>query len=555
MKVLNKYMLVFMLGMMPTLAACTGSSGGNNSVPSAAAVKQPANNSTQAEPLGKYDQPITAKLIQVMGTDITFPQGDSHENNVWTRAFKQDLGIDVKYDWVVGTQPQYDEKLNISIAAGSLPDIFAVNIVQLKQLADAGLLADLTGVYDKFKSPEMHKRMMSDDGISIESAKFDGKLMALPNVGSNFDPSMMVWVRKDWLEKLKLPEPKTLEDLLVVAKAFKEKDPDGDGQANTYGLALQKNLFDPIGGLTGFANAFHAYPQIWIKDASGKLMNGSIQPEIKNTLAKLQELFKEGLITKEFGVKEMPQLGEDIIAGRVGIFYGNMSVPLYPLQNAWEKNPNANWQYYPLMSSDDKLARPQIQSGAKKYYVVNKSFKYPEAAVKLMNEFVEKRWGKTADAAFDYDRGNSSWGYALLQTVGTRKNLDNHIVIKEALQTSNTSKLNAEQLGSYNQIKKFMSGDKSFWKIDKIFGVNGSLSLQEQEVVKNVFISNEFYSAPTPTMTKRTSTLNDLINETYTKIIMGAPIDTFDKFVEDWKKLGGDAITKEVNEWYASRKK
>lgn len=42
--------------------------------------------------------------------------------------------------------------------------------------------------------------------------------------------------------------------------------------------------------------------------------------------------------------------------------------------------------------------------------------------------------------------------------------------------------------------------------------------------------------------------------EVFTKIIMGDSIDLFDKFVEDWKKLGGDQITKEINEWYGTVK-
>ena len=40
----------------------------------------------------------------------------------------------------------------------------------------------------------------------------------------------------------------------------------------------------------------------------------------------------------------------------------------------------------------------------------------------------------------------------------------------------------------------------------------------------------------------------------FIKIILGEPIDAFDKFVEDWKKLGGDQMTQEVNDWYASTK-
>jgi putative aldouronate transport system substrate-binding protein len=50
-------------------------------------------------------------------------------------------------------------------------------------------------------------------------------------------------------------------------------------------------------------------------------------------------------------------------------------------------------------------------------------------------------------------------------------------------------------------------------------------------------------------MVERLSTLDQMENEVFTKIIMGAAdISEFDKFVEDWKRLGGDDITREINE-------
>ncbi|WP_239297125.1 hypothetical protein [Paenibacillus sp. ACRRY] len=51
-------------------------------------------------------------------------------------------------------------------------------------------------------------------------------------------------------------------------------------------------------------------------------------------------------------------------------------------------------------------------------------------------------------------------------------------------------------------------------------------------------------------MESRWSNLKKLEDETFLKIIMGAaPLDTFDTFVSDWKKQGGDKITEEVKEY------
>jgi putative aldouronate transport system substrate-binding protein len=56
-------------------------------------------------------------------------------------------------------------------------------------------------------------------------------------------------------------------------------------------------------------------------------------------------------------------------------------------------------------------------------------------------------------------------------------------------------------------------------------------------------------------MADKGANLDKIKSETFMKIITGnAPISEFDKFVDDWKKLGGDQITKEVNDWYAKQK-
>ncbi|MNY47132.1 hypothetical protein D3C86_1823750 [compost metagenome] len=68
------------------------------------------------------------------------------------------------------------------------------------------------------------------------------------------------------------------------------------------------------------------------------------------------------------------------------------------------------------------------------------------------------------------------------------------------------------------------------------------------------YLLDAFYGAATPAMVEKNASLQKLEEEVFTKIIMGQSIDTFDKFVEDWKKLGGDQITKEVNDWYAKSK-
>ena len=73
------------------------------------------------------------------------------------------------------------------------------------------------------------------------------------------------------------------------------------------------------------------------------------------------------------------------------------------------------------------------------------------------------------------------------------------------------------------------------------------------------FVDNEWYvrsafkGISTDTMVQKQSSLDALQDEAFTKIIMGEPLDSFDSFVEQWKSLGGDDITSEMNEIYGQK--
>ena len=69
-------------------------------------------------------------------------------------------------------------------------------------------------------------------------------------------------------------------------------------------------------------------------------------------------------------------------------------------------------------------------------------------------------------------------------------------------------------------------------------------------------IKNLFTTLPTPTMVSNQATLQKLEREAYANIITGQkPASSFDEFVAQYRRLGGDRIVQEVNEWWKSRGK
>ncbi|PAF13043.1 hypothetical protein CHH61_24855, partial [Shouchella clausii] len=76
----------------------------------------------------------------------------------------------------------YDQKVSLAIASNDLPDAMIVGPVELRQMYEAGQLADLTEVYEQYASPAIKRILESTNGLAKESVTFDGKMMAIPSV-------------------------------------------------------------------------------------------------------------------------------------------------------------------------------------------------------------------------------------------------------------------------------------------------------------------------------------------------------------------------------------
>lgn len=548
--------LTLLLASCLAATACSSSTNGTGNVGATnvasetnkASAGKKESTGDKIDPLGKYDPPINVSVATLIDQTTKFRDGESIENNNWMTAYREQLGIKVNYNWTVtGTIEQYNQKLNITIASNELPDFVTVNAMQMKQMAESGQLAELNEVYEKYASP-LSKSIFEYDATALNSAKIDGKLMGLPFVSALPDNAPMLFIRTDWLKALGLPEPKTMDDLIAIMDAFTNRDPDGNQRKDTYGLALTKGLYE-MPGLKGFFNAYHAYPTLWVKDDAGKAVYGEVMPQMKAALAKLQELYKSGQIDPEFGVKDAGKLYEEIAMGKFGAFFGLDWAPIV-IKAGKISNPKMEWKAFPLPSIDGKVAKASTPFNVSQYVVARKGAKNPEAVMKMMNLSVEKLFGESAEPEV-YSTGKDGIAihkYRLFQLEHPLKNLNQSLHIQAALAGSNPSALNAAEKLTYQRILDYQAGDLSQWSTERVFGIGGAFSILDEYTKNNRLLLSEYVGTSTPTMVDKKATLDKMEQEVFTKIIMGtSPMDEFDKYVDNWHRLGGSKITEEVN--------
>ncbi len=559
---------LLVLSVSSSLVACGGNAGGNAS--GSAAAPDPVTEEAAAQEVpevesaagetdvwAKYDPAIEITSVKSIDLNMKYPEGEDIDNNTWTKHYEDSLGIQVKYLWASDNQDgTYDQRLNMAIATGDLPDIIPCNATIFKKLVEAGIAADLTEVYEEYASP-YYKEVSAAFPEANESATVDGKLMALPSIEASAVETQILWLRDDWMENLNLEAPETLDDLVEIMEAFTWDDPDGNGIDDTYGLPLCNTLTGAgFADFSGIINAYHGFVNVWMPNEDGELEYSMIQTEVRSALEKLQELYAAGLIDKEFGVKDANKLAEDIAKGVYGVNFGANWDGYYPFDGLINNDANASWTPYRLVSADGEPALTSVHWPITTYYVVNKDCENPEAAVKMMNlELATLNDPSMPIPDSDsYRTGPSAeeiWKQALLITKPADKDLVNGVELTAAFETGN-----GDDLTNPDAKVNFVEAMK--WINDRDpagFGyyVQAHAMKLINDMNENGEILLDYQRGPvTDTQAKLDATLKANMLTEFTKIIMGDPIENFDRWVESWKAMGGDAITEEINELYGN---
>lgn len=533
-----------------------------------------AESSVGPGPFGAYDPPIDVSFVGTLSDMLqkqTLQRGMTFEENMWTEAYLERLGVRISYDWIAKSPDEYTQKLNVSLASGSIPDILLVSQnAQLKRLYESEQIHPIGDAYEKYVWGELVEDVISKGGDgAFLSSTFDGELYALPQVFSipgEDSSSSFIWIRKDWLEALSLDAPATMDELIQVANAFTKDDPNGSGRNDTYGIALHRGLWGSAGGLEGFMNGFHAYPNIWIEQSDGTLVYGSTRPEVREALSAASDLYKSGVIDREFGVRPADKLPEELATGRAGILFGAQWMSLWPLGDSVQADPDADWIPLLLVSTDDDIARPQAANSVSSWYAVNADFAYPEIVVKMANLFHQLvKYEFDQYSIIPDDETWTVWQLSPVVLSKPGKNQRIQQIIDAVYSTGNTSllaeaapELEGELRSMYTNVSSYLDeGNRTNWAWYRIFGPGepGEISQAGNRyyLANELFVVDRFSGASTDTMMSKWASLQSLQDEVFIKIIIGdVPISAFDKFVEDWKNLGGAEITAEVNDWYAS---
>ena len=501
-----------------------------------------------------YDEPITVRTVNgYSATDQDAMAewgelyGETMEYNRWNDAFKQLYNIELEYAWLA-QDSEYTNKLRLDMTANELPDIFLVsNENDLIQLAESGAIWDLSDLYNQYATQDILDVWNSDGGRMLGAATFDNRIYGLPVKVSDTGNFSYLWIRSDWMEKLGLKYPTTIDELSEIIDAFVNADFDGNGQKDTVGICLEKTLYNPTRGLF---SAFDAYPEIWV-EKDGALEWGGISENNKEALSVLADWYQKGYISTEFITQDEATAFESVLSGKCGVVYGRHGLA-HKFGDLHEMDPDSDWVAIELPTGTGEAVRSPLIPGGNGWIVVNSNFEHPEIAFKLIAAMRAALNCKSPEW-WIFEK-NVSWHFSPVRTyVPAWDDLLTYQNLMEVYENNDdTSLLKGKAVAHWANLH----GDAQ-WEWELMFGPgeHTAMSVLEDSYESDRLFYDAFYGTPGMLMQERWSTITGEQLIVFTKIIVGelGVEEGFDQWLESFQSMGGDEITQEVNEWYQNQ--
>lgn len=236
------------------------------------------------------------KLTVGVPQDATVPDYDTNGLTVY---LEKATGIEIEWVYFASGAANYKQQLTLMCTGGEeLPDVLigfnSLGHYVVNQFGEDGFIQDLSP-YIKDKAPNYQKAMA---GLSKSMQQYvkekgtntvDGKsFYAMPSIGLECIDNMqsMVYINQTWLDALGLKAPTNVAELEAVAKAFKEKDPNGNGQNDEMAM---------LGSFTNWIiNAYVEYDSGNFNVKDGKVWDPIMTEEWRQGMTKVADLVAKG---------------------------------------------------------------------------------------------------------------------------------------------------------------------------------------------------------------------------------------------------------------------
>lgn len=512
--------------IMATALLATGCSGKEEATASpAASIAPSASQAPQGDRI--TSQPLT--LSYYVQLTASRPDGMTSLNDMEAyKELEKRTGIHADFQHPASGQEQ--NQFNLMMSSGKYPDVIEWGWNNYpgggRGALDSGAIIRLNDYIQKY-APNLNKILTEQPEVRKQISTDNGDIYAFPFLKT--DPYLRTYfgigIRQDWLDKLKLSMPTTIDEWHAVLKEFKEKDPNGNGKADEIPLLLLKSKLN-WGNI--FINAWGIRNDFYLDN--GKVQYGALTPQFKDFLTTMRTWYQEGLIDPDYAATDDKQKNAKVTSELVGSTDVTVGGGIGTYMNAM-KDKNPSFQIagapYPTLKKGDRPVLGQLDPifnglGA----AISKNNKSVAETVK----WLDYKYGEAGSLLFNFGIEGKSYtlenGYPCFT--------DDVLKNKQGLSFATAMSKYAIPFGAP------LVQDKRYQE--------QNASLPQQKEALNIWMQpdNKGWLPPLSLTTEEAARMSAIMNdvktyndEMFDKFIMGVePLDKFDAFVKNLNNMG-----------------
>ncbi|WP_168121247.1 extracellular solute-binding protein [Paenibacillus sp. HB172176] len=466
------------------------------------------------------------------------------DNNRWAKWINDNGPTDVTFVPIPRNDPA--QKWNVLFASGNAPDVvneFAPNI--LDPLIDQKQLMPLDDLIEN-SSVEYKELLKEYPALKKVTTGTDGNIYKVGRVLPSF-PLNAMFIRMDWLEKLHLDVPKTTEELYQVAKAFAEQDPDGNGEKDTYGIAISWRSENVINGMFGSPGASYGL----VDGLPGRGFEYAKQAtEFK------KRLFDEGIVDQDFANdKNGAKAKQDFLNGKLGIypaFVGNwFNFTVTDLQLLTQADPGAIVEPIALPESPAGEYIPELQNPVQATTAINAKTKDPVAAIKYIDFIDRESTGRTllfGQEGVHYQLDEAGCPQSI-DPAKTKTEVSWAVDFSQSYTRMLSGQCASTETQFNTDVPEQKAGLEMYQKANQLY-------MDSTKKYPTITLGEHMPTLPKDMQTTF-NTINSDIADIWTKAVLSGSKYTVDQAYKDvvsnWEKAGGKEIDEFMIDWYKNK--
>lgn len=538
-KVMFNIAMILILSLSVIAGACSkkeATESGKGASPAASdkVGESPANGNSASS--GDLPTETGDKKISFLFSHVGFPYAmKMGKDDRYVKYLNEISGYETSFEFL-GNAEDYTVGITTRFASGDLPHVIRTNSVDDRVFhpgaVDNDVFWDLTDLLDKY-APTLRKSIPEETWKSPK-VTHNGRIYGIPQPLGFYSAYAVPYIRQDWLDRLQMEQPVTVDDWLAYFDAVTKTDLNGNGQADEYGFSVRANLLSS----EMFFQNFEAFPTAWYEQ-DGQIVPGIIADGMKDALQLWRTMYEKKYINQDFLTKAREDWTADIFNSRAGSWVHDVS----NYSSEWgEKAGNWPADANPKLSIVKPPGNVMMPKEPDIYFVMV----FPRQHDNIVDvlKFLEWAWSNPeADKFFDYGIP----GHNYTETNG-------EIVWDPGSEANATDQAYTVYQVSINPRELNLNNENVLkFREEADILLNGQKIAQE-----SVFSNVPYLYMPSlkayennPELIPGTNS-GTLFMDMFAKVVTGKEdIDTaFPAFVAEWKKRGGEAAILEATAWY-----